>query len=88
MAIAGIVVSAPQERLAELRILLLGLRGVLEVRETAGAGRLASSPLRESVLPRAKRGPANSPSCTSRKSMRRPSRSTRLTCTRTRLPMA
>lgn len=41
MAIAGIVVSAPQERLAELRILLLGQRGVLEVRETAGAGRLA-----------------------------------------------
>lgn len=41
MAIAGIVVSAPQERLAGLRGLLLDLRGVLEVHEVAGAGKLA-----------------------------------------------
>ena len=41
MAIAGIVISAPQERLAGLRGLLLDLRGVLEVREVAEAGKLA-----------------------------------------------
>ena len=41
MAIAGIVISAPQERLAGLRGSLLDLRGVLEVREVAETGKLA-----------------------------------------------